>query len=260
MCYAHSPAPRNAPNVIERRPRSATMNARRYRSPAPSPRILAALAALEITCNCKCSLIVSCAVGAEPGCRERRHEGICGCRPRWLPVCILDAATPHGCPVWREGKTCSCERLYMPRCLVTGCEDRRKGQRCECPRTPTETCPHVLEKIEQFADLTPEAAERYAEAWHRLQRKFLPEKYAEPPLPDAGGNVSTRDAAIALMQLRFDAARALRHQDDWGLKNKRRVREERERERCTKAIANGFLALLHAVKDARKGAKHGEAA
>src|SRR5690348_1221141 len=156
-----------------------------------------ALRKFDVHCSCKCSLIVSCAIGKEPGCRERRREGTCPCRPRWLPVCILDAQTPHGCRIWQEGHQCRCQRLYMPRCLVTGCDRRRKGRRCECPRTPTDVCPHVLALIERFGDLTVEDAQAHVEAWAKLQRQADPAQYQEPPLPDAGGDMSTRDGAIA---------------------------------------------------------------
>lgn len=168
MGYSSSTAPINTTRQAEALRQAAIRKLRRF----------------DIECKCKASLIVSCAVGTEPGCRERRHEGTCGCKPRWLPQCILppsykvglrvgeveeigfrirdkstvsgSGASPtiaaYGCEVWRDGKPCKCPRMYMPRCLVTGCDQRRRGKHCECPRTTLETCKHVRRKITFFAE------------------------------------------------------------------------------------------------------------
>lgn len=189
-------------------------------SSRPSPRVLKQLRQFDISCSCKCSLIVLCAVGAEPGCRERRHHGICDCKPRELPTCILDAATPHGCTVWREGKQCSCPRQPIPRCLVTGCDERQCGHKCECPRTPTEMCKHVLAKIQKHAGLTPQQADAKAAKWAERLWVLLPgnekrDGYADRPLASSGVATRTREEAVNLMIVRRNRlGAALWHPDD----------------------------------------------
>jgi hypothetical protein len=84
---------------------------------------LAELRRINRRCSCNLFLLPACAVRKTPGCETRQKDGICGCRPRRLPVCLLDSATPYGCDTWREGRTCDCERMHMPRCLVRGCRD-----------------------------------------------------------------------------------------------------------------------------------------
>ena len=207
MGYSASAEPRNAPNQSDTALRSATMS-RRPCSEAERSRRKAldaarkAILEFDITCTCKASLIVSCAVGAEPGCRERRRDGTCGCKPRWLPTCILERSTPHGCPVWREGKTCACPRMYMPQCLVTGCDLRQRGKRCECPRTPTELCPHIVAKIQEFTGLTPAAANRMADVWAEQLWALLPEAYADHPLASRGVTTRSREARVNLLSVR----------------------------------------------------------
>lgn len=200
MCYSASTLPRSAP--ADRRPAESPMTRRRPEPSAPSPRLLAALKALDIDCDCKPSLIVSCAVGAVSGCRERRHERTCGCKPRYLPTCILDTPDGAGCPLWKEGKTCACSRRYMPRCLAVGCDQRRKGKRCECPRTPLELCPHVAAKIQEFAALGFDEAARMADVWAEQLWLLLPQEYADRPLAAAGCTTRTQEAAVNLMAFR----------------------------------------------------------
>lgn len=257
MISANLSPPRHAANNNDRALRTAPMSTRRHRTKSGSLRKRReALRDFDIDCDCKCTLIVSCAIGTEPGCRERRRDGTCGCRPRWLPTCILEKTTPHGCPVWQEGHQCHCQRLYMPRCLVTGCEDRRTGHRCECPRTPTEVCSHVLELAERFADLRAEDAEAYSDEWARQQRQFSPQEYQELPLADAGAYMGDREVAISMMELRVHAGRSPRHPADWGLTNRRR--RQQEENRCLEGMAAGFLKLLYAMR--RKGGANGDAA
>lgn len=212
MSYVASSPPRAAPNE-QRCPPSAAMS-RRYRHASPSARVLAALAALEITCSCKCSLIVACAIDTKPGCDERREDGLCGCRPRWLPTCILERETPFGCKDWREGHNCRCEHMYMPRCLVTGCDERRKGRRCYCARTTTEICPHLAAKIKEYAGLSAEAANRMANVWAEQLWLLLPQQYADRPLAAAGRKTHTQDGTVALRAIRQAFGLSLWHPAD----------------------------------------------
>lgn len=255
MSSTHSPRPHCAANDNDHALRSTPMSTRRRRTSDPIKSRREALRKFDIHCNCKCSLIVSCAIGTEPGCRERRRDGVCGCKSRWLPSCILDAKTPHGCKVWQEGHQCSCKRLSMPRCLVTGCDARRKGRRCECPRTPTEVCQHVLAlgRHKLLVNMTPEKAEAYAAGWMKLQRQVDPQAYNEPKQADAGAYMGDRETAIATMTVRVYAGRSPWHPDDWGLTNRRRLRQEEQRR--TEGMAAGFLALLYAMR--RKGGRNG---
>lgn len=156
----------------------------------------------DIHCSCKPSLIVSCAVGAVSGCRERHRDGTCGCKPRYLPTCILDTPAGAGCGLWREGKTCYCTRLYMPRCLAVGCADRRRGKRCECPRTPVELCPHVLAALTRHASMTAREAELEGDSWAESLWTLDPADYADRPAAFAGVTVQTREAAVNLMAAR----------------------------------------------------------
>lgn len=178
-----------------------------------SPRSLAQrIQSLDITCNCRTPLVVSCTVGTEQGCRERRRYGTCPCRPRWLPVCLLDSS--HGCAFWREGKVCDCDFLEMPRCLSTGCDERRKGHRCECPRTPAELCPHVRAKIAEFASLTVAEANRFADAWADQLWTWNPQVYADRPLAHAGCEARAGEAAVNVMIVRRRMGLSLWHPED----------------------------------------------
>jgi hypothetical protein len=211
MCLLAVPRPKlRSPSAMPTRRRSSLSAC----LPAKRLRVLqTALESLDITCDCKPSLIVSCAIGLEPGCRERRACGTCPCKPRWLPVCLLDQA--HGCALCREGKTCKCDEMWMPRCLLPGCPDRQKGRRCECPRTPIELCPHVMGKLaSRFGGLTPSAAHRFADAWATQLWKLLPHKYGERPLAAAGCTVRLGESAVALMDLRHKLGCSLWHPDD----------------------------------------------
>lgn len=196
-----------------RRPSSPSRPASR-----PSAAIVAALQKLEITCACKPSLIVSCAVGTPQGCRIRRREGNCGCRPRWLPSCLWDDP-PYGCAVCREGKTCNCDLEYMPRCLAAGCDRRRRGKRCECPRTPLEICPHVQAKLVEYADLTPQQADRIADRWSDMLWVLFPGKelddgYADRPLAGEGVTIRAGSPAANLMAQRVSMGLSPWHPED----------------------------------------------
>lgn len=215
----------------------------------PSKVIIEALKAFSRGCECKSTLIVSCAVGAVSGCRERQHEGTCGCRPRELPVCILETPDGMGCQFWREGKACPCWRLHMPRCLAVGCDVRRKGKRCECPRTPTDICKHVLAQIRTYAALTHVGAEEKANEWAELLWSLLPEWFADRPLPCQGYVAATHEDAVNLMMVRHSKLkRGLWHPDDvrgldgGGLSEQQRLRRQ----------ASGFQRLIRAAQAAKK--------
>lgn len=218
-----------------------------YRPVRPSKSIVEVLEAFDISCSCKLTLIVSCAVGGVSGCRERSRVGTCDCRPRYLPACILDTAGGIGCSVWREGKSCRCQRLHMPRCLAIGCEKRRRGKRCDCPRTPTELCPHVVAKLAEYAKLTPRDAERIADAWAERLWTLLPEEYADKPTAHSGCSVQTREDAINLMALRQAWGLSLRHPSDRILLNDDKDTEKLRRQ------ASGLKLLFSCAEAGRKG-------
>lgn len=186
----------------------------RRKSPRLSPRLAAALNAFDLSCSCKCSLIVVCALDTEPGCDERRKEGTCGCRPRWLATCLLESQTPYGCQDWREGHSCPCQRMHMPCCLATGCRARRKGKRCECPRTPVEICPHLQALLQKFTSLDPVAANRMADAWAEQLWTLMPGPYADRPLASAGCKTDSQEGTVNLMQLRETLGLSLWHPAD----------------------------------------------
>ena len=236
MSYSASTLPRSAPpirDVLESpMPRRSPFHER------PSERILKALAKLDISCSCKASLIVSCAVGGLSGCWDRRQRGQCACKIRELPTCIRTAATPHGCAAWREGKTCSCPREAMACCLVVGCPDRQEGRRCECPRTPTEMCRHVRQKLTKHAKLTPQKANRLADAWAEQLWSLLPEAYADRPLADQGQKTRQGESAVGIMVIREMLGLSLWHPDD------ERGEDSRKRLRRQAAAFNRFTALM----------------
>lgn len=258
MGYTAKALPPRAPNQVDSALRNKAMS-RRSSSDADKQRRNAlrqakrAILRFDISCKCKASLIVLCAVGADSGCRERQKEGTCPCRPRWLPSCILE--TPHGCDTWREGHTCSCPLLYMPRCLVTGCEERRKGRRCECPRTTVEMCRHVRAKIERFAALTTQDASEIALQWAEALARLEPEertpanRYSEPPLADTGKSYRAGSSAVvALMAERVRGGRSPWHPDDHRGRPSSLMRQR---------IAGSLNQLLAAIAFSRKGARHG---
>lgn len=183
--------------------------------------VLRALEEFDISCDCRVPLLVSCALDQQSGCRERRayrdnHNGheSCGCKPRWLPVCILDTDDGHGCPVWREGKSCDCRRMYMPRCLATGCNQRQKGKRCGCARAPSRLCPHVQEKIARFKNLTVKKAAELANTWSEQLWSLCSDEYADRLQAYSGRVTPTRDDAVNLMACRQRWGLSLWHPDD----------------------------------------------
>lgn len=217
----------------------------------------------DINCKCKCSLVVECAVTNRPGCSLWHRElklhgrGRCTCEGRMLPGCLLDPATPRGCSLWREGKWCGCEQVAMPMCLCAGCAERQKGYHCECPRTTTERCPHLLALIRiferKFAGMDFNEIEAYADQWAAEQRRCDPEKYSDPPLPDGGEDMSDREEAVSIMTVRHDGGRALHHPDDDGNARKRRAAPRGGGN--TRAIAYGFRRLMNAIGASQKGVR-----
>jgi hypothetical protein len=201
-----------------------------------------ALEAFDINCPCKGTLVFGCVLDKTPRCHRYRTRRSCCCALRALPICLLDDHAIYGCLRWRDGKNCRCPRQLIPRCFVTGCELRQQGHKCGCPRTTLGFCPHVLALRQRFAALTPQEAEAYCAEWIAQQRRINPKRYADPPLADRGGNVSTRQAAIALKIIRADGGLCLWHPDDYGLASRMRIQDparQPSRQQC-----EAFLRLL----------------
>lgn len=236
MSYSSTTKPRYASGAAE---------PLRMKSSKSLPRPLAALARINFACDCKVTMITSCILYKTPGCEERRADGICGCRPRWLPVCILDPATPHGCPDWAVGATCHCERMLMPRCLVTGCKQRQRGRRCDsrfCTRTPVGVCPHFQAELERYKNLTPrDAADIMGEITRQLEI-VRPRAYREPRRAGAGVRARAGEAAVALMQRRKHHDLRLWHPDD-----ERYIDDEEMQRKHARRLEQGLARLAAAV-------------
>lgn len=170
----------------------------------------------DIDCTCKCSLIVSCAIGGETGgCRQRRAEGHCACRERMLPTCILKTSTPHGCEIWQEGHVCTCRQRLMPECLVTGCRRRQRGKRCQCPRTQMQLCPHLREEMRKHEKLTAPEAKKKNDRLAMLLKRLWPKNYADRRVASGPGQIArVGRAAVNVMMTRESRNQSLWHPGD----------------------------------------------
>lgn len=211
-----SPSPSAMPRRQPRLPALITLN-------DLPPRIRAALLSIELPdCNCKLSLTPVCLIGAEPGCRERRACGTCPCRPRYLPACQLDH--PGGCVLRREGKSCKniCGRMTMPECLSPGCNLRRRGRLCDCPRWPGHPCEHITAYAHRMrmlgAALTLSAGlppgSDLDSQWALLLWVLYPKRYGGRELPGIGAKLLDRTERVTEMATRRALGVSLWHPGD----------------------------------------------
>lgn len=129
----------------------------------------------------------------------------------------------------------------MPRCLVVGCDERKKGRQCDCPRRSLRICQHVRAKIEQYAGLTVEEAARKADRWSELLWALFPSEYGDKPLAHEPFPCATRADAVNLMRMRHNMNLGLWHPDDTrGLQQGNRKRSV--------AVGSQVRGLQHLVR------------
>ena len=106
---------------------------------------------------------------------------------------------------------CGCPVKWMPLCAVTdrrGCAERQRRGACDCPRAPDAPCQHIL-------SINPETFPYTLDEWADLLGFLNPAEYADPSPPAPLGDVVSRQARVAVMELRHPRQHLYHSADEW---------------------------------------------
>ena len=137
----------------------------------------------------------------------------CRCPVKWQPLCLLSPAV--GCRDRQAFGFCDCplrkpknRSKRAPQCLLPGCPERQERGSCECPRAPDAPCRHIRA-------IDPDDFPYELDEWGALLRFQLPNEYADPPAPAPLGDVVSRQARVAVMELRHPRQHLYHPADEW---------------------------------------------